>query len=52
MTTIPDPTPATSATPAPLGPDDFDALDQALDAMREHDEETPQWESAKASWPR
>jgi len=29
---------------APLGPDDFDALDQALDAMRETDEETPQWE--------
>ncbi|GAA4351081.1 hypothetical protein GCM10023165_39020 [Variovorax defluvii] len=28
----------------PLGPDDFDALDQALDAMREHDEEIPQWE--------
>ncbi|OUM02631.1 YecA/YgfB family protein [Variovorax sp. JS1663] len=28
----------------PLGPDDFDALDQALDAMREQDEEIPQWE--------
>ena len=29
---------------APLGPDDFDVLDQALDAMREHEPETPQWE--------
>jgi len=29
---------------APLGPDDFDAQDMALDAMREQDEETPQWE--------
>ncbi|RYF29800.1 MAG: zinc chelation protein SecC [Comamonadaceae bacterium] len=27
-----------------LGPDDFDALDNALDAMREHDDEVPQWE--------
>lgn len=37
-----------SSSPAPdlqpLGPEDFDALDQALDAMREHDEEIPQWE--------
>ncbi|HYP70862.1 MAG TPA: UPF0149 family protein [Variovorax sp.] len=36
-------------TPAPsdsniLGPEDFDALDAELDAMREHDEEVPQWE--------
>ncbi|MES3000359.1 MAG: UPF0149 family protein [Pseudomonadota bacterium] len=28
----------------PLGPDDFDAQDAELDAMREHDEEIPQWE--------
>jgi uncharacterized protein len=28
----------------PLAPEDFDALDDALDAMREHDEEIPQWE--------
>ncbi|VWX58624.1 conserved hypothetical protein [Burkholderiales bacterium 8X] len=35
---------AATATDAPLGPEDFDALDQALDAMREQDEETPQWE--------
>ncbi len=39
----PAPTPS-SADPAPLGPDDFDALDHALDAMREQDDETPQWE--------
>ncbi|MBB4223029.1 UPF0149 family protein [Variovorax sp. 375MFSha3.1] len=47
MTTIPDPISPSDSTPAartPLGPDDFDALDQALDAMREHDEEIPQWE--------
>lgn len=37
------PTPA-QPDPAPLGPDDFDALDHALDAMREHDDEIPQWE--------
>jgi uncharacterized protein len=41
MTTLPD-------TPPPqddrLGPDDFDAQDSALDAMREHDENTPTWE--------
>lgn len=45
MTTLPD-TPPThpAAQEAPLGPDDFDAQDQALDAMREHDEEIPQWE--------
>jgi uncharacterized protein len=28
----------------PLGPEDFDAQDAALDALREHDEEIPQWE--------
>ena len=48
MTTIPDTfdVPALPDAPAvpPLGPDDFDALDQALDAMRETDDETPQWE--------
>src|SRR6478736_5119315 len=44
MTTQADtPTPAQPDN-APLGPDDFDALDHALDAMREHDEEIPQWE--------
>ena len=52
MTTpsAPDNDPATQAAalptadPAPLGPDDFDALDGDLDAMRETDEEIPQWE--------
>ena len=44
MTTQPDtPTPAQPDN-APLGPDDFDAQDQVLDALREHDDETPQWE--------
>ncbi|HWI80625.1 YecA family protein [Ramlibacter sp.] len=28
----------------PLGPDDFDAQDAELDALREHDPEVPQWE--------
>lgn len=28
----------------PLGPEDFDAQDAVLDALREHDEEIPQWE--------
>jgi len=28
----------------PLGPDDFDAQDAELDALREHNEEIPQWE--------
>ncbi len=32
------------ADTAPLTPEDFDALDAELDAMREHDEEIPQWE--------
>ena len=37
----------TSSPPAqaePLTPDDFDALDDELDRMREQDEEIPQWE--------
>ena len=38
MTAAPDP------TAAPLAPEDFDAQDAALDAMRGHDEEIPQWE--------
>jgi len=36
-----------TATPheqPPLTPEDYDAQDAALDAMREHDEEIPQWE--------
>ncbi len=39
-------TPATdfATDPAPLTPDDFDAQDAELDALREHDEEIPQWE--------
>ena len=28
----------------PLTPEDFDAQDAVLDALREHDEEIPQWE--------
>ncbi|MBB3180729.1 YecA family protein [Variovorax sp. Sphag1AA] len=44
MTTLPDTPPNTSPADAALGPDDFDAQDNALDAMREHDEEIPQWE--------
>jgi len=44
MTTPPAiPTPA-QPEQAPLGPDDFDAQDQVLDALREQDDETPQWE--------
>jgi uncharacterized protein len=35
------PTPDTNT---PLGPEDFDAQDAELDALREHDEEIPQWE--------
>ena len=31
-------------TPEPLTPDDFDAQDAVLDALRTHDEEVPQWE--------
>jgi uncharacterized protein len=43
---MPEPTETSSksSTLVPLGPDDFDALDAELDAMREHDEEIPQWE--------
>lgn len=37
---FPLPTPPVS----PLGPDDFDAQDGALDQLREQDEEIPQWE--------
>jgi uncharacterized protein len=38
-------TPTSTATPpAPLTPEDFDALDDELDRMREDDEEIPQWE--------
>jgi uncharacterized protein len=33
-----------STDPQPLGPEDFDLLDTLLDAMREKDEEIPQWE--------
>ncbi|WP_431511256.1 UPF0149 family protein [Variovorax sp. DAIF25] len=48
MTTTPPDSAGTNPAPTPdlqpLGPDDFDALDRALDAMREHDEEIPQWE--------
>ncbi len=33
-----------SHTDEPLGPNDFDAQDAELDALREHDEEIPQWE--------
>jgi len=40
----PQTTPGTTADLQPLGPEDFDALDNALDAMREHDDEVPQWE--------
>jgi uncharacterized protein len=43
-TTTPIPSPDTAADSSALGPDDFDALDAELDAMREHDEEIPQWE--------
>jgi uncharacterized protein len=31
-------------TPAPLTPEDFDALDAELDFLREQDDEIPQWE--------
>jgi uncharacterized protein len=44
MTTLPAPPPAGRPDAEPLGPDDFDAQDHALDLMREHDDETPQWE--------
>jgi len=36
--------PARSNADAPLGPEDFDLLDTLLDAMREKDDEVPQWE--------
>ncbi|MHB1124542.1 MAG: YecA/YgfB family protein [Ramlibacter sp.] len=41
--TSPSPAPAAPGL-APLGPDDFDAQDAELDALREHDPEMPQWE--------
>lgn len=41
--TSPPPAPAAPG-PQPLGPDDFDAQDAELDALREVDPETPQWE--------
>jgi len=37
-------TPGSTPAPAPLGPDDFDAQDAELDALRERSEEIPQWE--------
>jgi len=42
MTSTPAASPATDYPP--LGPEDFDALDHALDAMRERDHAIPQWE--------
>jgi uncharacterized protein len=33
-----------TAGPAPLTPEDFDALDAELDLLRQQDEEIPQWE--------
>lgn len=35
---------AAPADPQPLGPEDFDALDDVLDALREQDEAVPDWE--------
>ena len=34
----------TASPPGPLAPEDFDALDDELDRMREQHEEIPQWE--------
>jgi uncharacterized protein len=34
----------TAAASGPLAPEDFDALDDELDLLREQDEEIPQWE--------
>jgi uncharacterized protein len=42
MTT--DPTSTPTPTLAPLTPEDYDAQDAVLDALREHDDEIPQWE--------
>ena len=42
MTSTPAASPADDT--APMGPDDFNALDHALDAMRAHDDDIPQWE--------
>ena len=46
MTSTPPPPTSSSSESASLllGPEDFDALDAELDAMREQDEEVPQWE--------
>jgi uncharacterized protein len=37
-------TPPPATPPAPLTPEDFDALDAELDLLREQDDEIPQWE--------
>ena len=37
-------TASTPSDPLPLGPEDFDAQDAELDALRELDDEVPQWE--------
>ncbi len=42
MTTAP--TPVQTPALTPLTPDDYDAQDAVLDALREHDDEIPQWE--------
>lgn len=41
---IASPTLSDSAAAASLQPEDFDALDDILDALRQHDDQTPQWE--------
>ncbi len=40
----PDSAPVTTSDLKPLGPDDFDAQDLALDQLRETEPETPDWE--------
>ncbi len=37
-------TPEQAKTDAPLGPDDFDAMDATLDQLREVEDDTPDWE--------
>jgi len=44
MTADPPAAPAADASPAPLSADDFDFLDDELDAMRAQGAEVPQWE--------
>ena len=44
MTALPSPPAPPAPLTTPLGPDDFDAQDAALDALRELSEEIPQWE--------